>query len=84
MDKVIVSAIQMSSSSDRNRNLQKADELIDIAAKRNSHIIALPELFNVFTRQDEEHKFTESIPGPQLISSRKKPNSTMYIYLQAV
>ena len=67
MSKVIVAGIQMSCSSDKEVNLNKAIERIKEAAKKGAQIICTQELFTSLYFCDEEDydnfKLAESIPG---------------------
>lgn len=70
--KITISVIQMSSTDKKEDNLAKAEELIDIAAKKGSNVIVLPEMFNFFGIDEEKRANAESIPGPTIERMRKK------------
>lgn len=42
----LVAAIQMATSSDKSANLEKAENLIRLAAARGAKLVGLPEVFN--------------------------------------
>jgi len=50
-----VAAIQMNSVNDKEANLKKAEEFINLAAKEGTKIVALPEMFN-FSGTSREKK----------------------------
>lgn len=58
-----VSAVQMSSSLDKEENLTKAEGFIKKAAAEGATIVALPEIFNWKGPQEGEWESAETIPG---------------------
>ena len=60
--------VQMSCSSDKSANLEKAIECIVAAAKQGAQIVCLQEVFNTkYPCQQEDHAIfdlAEEIPGP--------------------
>ena len=67
-DKFRVGLIQMSATSDPDRNLQRAIEQVRKAAAQGAQVICLPELFQTqyFCQREDAALFdlAESIPGP--------------------
>jgi N-carbamoylputrescine amidase len=67
-DKYKVGLIQMSASSDPEKNLERAMQQVREAAKRGAHIVCLPELFQTqyFCQREDAALFdlAEAIPGP--------------------
>ena len=63
MNKLKVAAIQMTSGSDKEKNLKQAEKLIKIAAKKKAIFIALPEVFNFRGSLKDAPNFAEAIPG---------------------
>ena len=63
-----VALIQMACGADPSRNLKKAVQQIELAAKKKAQVICLPELFrSEYFCQTEDTSFfdlAESIPGP--------------------
>lgn len=76
MDKMTVAAIQMTSGSSKEKNLQQAKKLIIQASKKGACFIALPEVFNYRGDLQESAKQAEAIPGysSNLISKLAKEN----------
>ncbi len=63
MSNLKIAAIQMSSSSNKEKNLKQAKKLIELAVKKKADFIALPEVFNYRGNLMEAVKFAENIPG---------------------
>lgn len=63
MNKLKVAAIQMTSGSNKEKNLKQAKRLITIAAKKGAKLIVLPEVFNFRGNLNEAPKYAEKIPG---------------------
>lgn len=63
-DEVRVALVQMNSQSDKNRNLVRAEELIDQAAERGGQVVALPEYFSYLGPKEQHEEQAEHIPGP--------------------
>jgi len=59
----LVAAIQMASVSDKAANLEKAENLIRLAAARGARLVALPEVFNWRGKRSEEAAAAESLEG---------------------
>jgi predicted amidohydrolase len=64
MAKTIVAAIQMSSGSDKEKNLRLAADLVAEAARKGARLVALPELFSWQGSSREMPRGCEPIPGP--------------------
>jgi predicted amidohydrolase len=64
MAKIIVAAIQMSSGSDKEKNLRLAADLVADAAHKGARLVALPELFSWQGSSREIPRISETIPGP--------------------
>ncbi len=74
--KLKVAVVQMTSGSDKDKNLDSAIKLINYAIKKEAEFIALPEVFNFRGNLDEAGKAAEEIPGPstKIISKIAKEN----------
>lgn len=62
----LAAAIQMSSGPDKAANLEKAEQLIRLAAARGARLVALPEVFNWRGRRAEEAAAAEPLNGVTL------------------
>jgi deaminated glutathione amidase len=62
----LVAAIQMATSSDKSANLEKAENLIRVAAARGAKLVGLPEVFNWRGKRPEEAAAAESLDGVTL------------------
>src|SRR5437867_1089237 len=64
----MVGLVQMSASSDPDKNLQRAIDKIQQAAARGAHVVCLPELFQTqyFCQREDSALFdlAEPVPGP--------------------
>lgn len=63
MKKLKVAAVQMSSGSDKEKNLKQAKKLITLAVRKKAKFIVLPEVFNYRGKLGEAFKVAESVPG---------------------
>lgn len=63
---MFVAAIQMNSREDKEKNVQKAEKLIDEVASKGSKVVALPEMFNFLGPDEEKLSQAEDIPGPTI------------------
>jgi N-carbamoylputrescine amidase len=67
-EKFRVGLVQMSMTSDPDKNLRHAIERIGEAASRGAHVVCLPELFQTqyFCQREDAALFdlAEPIPGP--------------------
>jgi predicted amidohydrolase len=61
---MLVAAIQMNTRNHKEVNVQKAEALIDAAAKKGAVLAVLPETFNFLGPDEEKPAEAESIPGP--------------------
>ncbi len=64
MAKSIVAAVQMSSGSDKEKNIRLAVDLVNEAARNGARMVALPELFGWQGSSREISAASETIPGP--------------------
>lgn len=81
MDRLIAAVIQMTSNEDLPRNLDRAADLVQHAAKRGAGLIALPENF-AFLSEREAPPPAEDLnqPGP-ILSFGKKLAQELTVYL---
>jgi predicted amidohydrolase len=63
---LLAAAVQMSSGSDKQRNLERAERLIRAAAERQANLVVLPEVFNWRGRKPEQPEAAEALDGPSL------------------
>ena len=68
---LVVAALQMASTQDRQANLRLATELVEQAARRGAGLIVLPEFFNGLGRLEEVAAAAEPIPGPTSEAMRR-------------
>lgn len=61
---MLVAAVQMCSDANRDGNLEKAEKLVRLAAKRGAELIVLPEHFSYRGKEDGLKEYAEEIPGP--------------------
>lgn len=60
MRKVIVAAVQMRCDKSREKNIDKAEEMVRQAAKKGANVILLPELFeNLYFCQEKRYDYYE-------------------------
>ncbi len=64
MAMTIAAAVQMSSGSDKEKNLRLAADLVTEAARKGARLVALPELFSWQGNSREISSASETIPGP--------------------
>src|SRR6185312_15239197 len=62
----LAAAIQMTTTNDKAANLEKAENLIRLAAARGARLIALPEVFNWRGKRQLEPTAAEPLEGPTL------------------
>src|SRR5262245_31490946 len=60
----LAAVVQLTSGSDRDASVQRAEALIDEAAKRGAQLIALPENVSFMGSEQEKLKHAEPIDGP--------------------
>ena len=63
MKNLKIAAVQMSSGSNKEKNLQQAKKLIVSAVKKKAKFIVLPEVFNYRGKLSEAFKVAEPVPG---------------------
>ena len=63
---MLVAAIQMNSQDDKEKNVQAAEQFIDIAAERGAKLAVLPEMFNFLGPGEQRPAQAEEIPGPTI------------------
>lgn len=61
-----VAAIQMSSTGNKEVNLEKAENFIRFSAEEGAKIVALPEMFNFSGNLEEKKENAEPVPGPTI------------------
>jgi predicted amidohydrolase len=86
MDRLICAAVQMTSTEDVARNIERADALCRRAASRGAGFIALPECFG-FLSENESKPPAEAVqdPGPQLRFGRETSKAlSAYLLLGSV
>ncbi len=77
---VMVAAIQMQSTDDKQHNLVRALNLVDLAVQRGARLIALPEFFNFWGPSQRQRQEAETIPGPTVEAlCRKALDCNVYI-----
>jgi predicted amidohydrolase len=62
----LAAVIQMTTTSDKAANLQKAERMIRLAAARGAQLVGLPETFNWRGKRAEEAAAAESLEGESL------------------
>jgi deaminated glutathione amidase len=68
---VRVAAVQLTSTPDKARNLEVADELVAGAADAGAELVALPELFNCWGSARELREAAEPLDGPTITWARE-------------
>src|SRR4051795_4422308 len=66
-----VAAVQLTSTPDKQRNLDAAEQLIRAAAADGAQLVVLPEMFNVLGDADVLRAGAESLDGPTLHWARE-------------
>ncbi|MBV8056524.1 MAG: carbon-nitrogen hydrolase family protein, partial [Deltaproteobacteria bacterium] len=62
----LAAVIQMTSTSNKAANLEKAERMIRLAAARGARLVGLPETFNWRGKRTEEATAAESLDGDTL------------------
>src|SRR5438132_7224520 len=62
----LAAVIQITSTSDKSANLEKAERMIRLAAARGARLVGLPETFNWRGKRTEEAAAAESLSGNTL------------------
>jgi deaminated glutathione amidase len=62
----LAAVIQMTSTSDKTANLEKAERMIRLAAARGARLVGLPETFNWRGKRTEEAAAAENLDGDTL------------------
>src|SRR5262249_47223290 len=65
-DSIRAAVVQLNSTEDRDRNLERADTLVRAAAGRGAQLIVLPEKWNVLGRADAMEAAAQPLGGPAL------------------
>ncbi len=70
----LVSVVQLTSTTDHVKSVERAEELIDEAAKRGAQLVVLPENVSFMGSEDEKLRLAEPLEGPtfQRMSARAK------------
>ncbi len=63
-ERCLAAVVQLNSGEDKQRNIDRASELVSSAAARGATLVALPEMFNLLGRFDHVVAGAEPIPGP--------------------
>jgi len=64
MPKFIAACVQMTSGSDKSKNMETATRLTEEAVQRGARLVVLPELFNCLAMPKTIVEQAETIPGP--------------------
>lgn len=64
MQRFLAAVVQMTSGSDKTRNVETAVRLVEQAADRGAQLVALPELWTCLADPATIHANAEPIPGP--------------------
>jgi len=64
MERYLAAAVQMTSGADRADNLDRAEALVEEAARRGARLVVLPEVFAWRGGRADERGIAEPIPGP--------------------
>jgi predicted amidohydrolase len=78
----LAAVIQMTSTSDKSANLEKAGRMIRLAAARGARLVGLPETFNWRGKRTEEPAAAENLGGDTLTAMARLANE-LEIYLLA-
>jgi predicted amidohydrolase len=68
---VRAAAVQLSSTEDKDRNLETADRLTRAAAGHGAELVVLPEKFNVLGTHDDFVRGAETLDGPTIGWARR-------------
>src|SRR5688572_27781451 len=60
----LVAVVQLTSTSDSEASVQRAEALIDEAAKRGAQLVALPENVSFMGSEEEKLRLAEPLDGP--------------------
>lgn len=60
----LAAVVQLTSSSDKEASVARAEALIDEAAKRGAQLVALPENVSYMGTEEEKLRFAEPLDGP--------------------
>src|SRR5438067_2125430 len=64
MERYLAAAVQMISGADRSENLDRAEALVEEAARRGARLVVLPEVFVWRGAHADEAGIAEPVPGP--------------------
>jgi len=62
--KFVAAAVQMNSNSEKDRNLDVAERMIETAVEKGAQLVVLPELFSFLGELPKIHEAAEAMNGP--------------------
>src|SRR4051794_17588996 len=66
-----VAAVQLTSTADRDRNLEAAQRLLQAAAADGARLVVLPEMFNILGSPEVLRQGAEPLDGPTVRWARE-------------
>ncbi len=77
---MLAAAIQMNSRDNKDKNIQSAERVIDLAANKGAKLAVLPEMFNFLGPGERRPEEAEEIPGPTIrLMTQKAAQHRIYI-----